>query len=210
MPVGSRLSGPAAGVMAGAAWLAVAAAAAAQHPHEVIEIGQTAGGALALHTHASMPLAMPPSALPGFDGFVMIELAFESLQAPNAHGQFPLPAGADIRIVVDAVDPGLTLYHGLTPLGPGGELPIGAPFFHYLPVWQVNPGTLGQVYAAVIHARDAAGLLSDSPPMAVSFTPVPPPAAWAPLGGAAVVLAGRRRRSSGSARAVRAGAWERG
>jgi hypothetical protein len=176
----------------------LATSARAQHDHTLIDVGAVGpggpGSTLALHTHAVFPMDMPESTLPGFTGYVMIELAFQSLEAPNAHGQVPLETGADIRIVLDSIDPGLLLYNGATPLSPGGELALGSPFFHYIPLWQVPDGPQGLVYSATFHARDAAGFHTDSAPLTFSFITVPAPTTAAILSLAALTATRRRRK----------------
>jgi hypothetical protein len=175
----------------------LATPALAQHDHTIIDVGAVGpggvGSQLALHTHAVLPMDMPESTLPGFTGYLMIELAFQSLEAPNAHGQVPLEPGADIRIVLDSIDPGLILYNGATPLSPGGELTLGSPFFHYIPLWQVPDGPQGLIYSATFHARDAAGVHTTGAPMTFSFITVPSPGAAALLSLAALTAPRRRR-----------------
>lgn len=179
--------------MVAAAAFGLAAPALAQHEHhELLEIGRTDADVLEFHTHAMLPIPVPVSTFPEFPGFATAEVAFESLAAPNSHGQLPLLAGSDIRVIVLAADPGLTLFDGLTPVPIGGEVVLGAPFFHYLPVWSIAPGSPPGEYTVTLMARDAAGLQADSAPFQVSFTPVPEPAVGlAVVGG---LLLRRRRR----------------
>lgn len=178
---------------AAAALAGLAAPALAQHDHDLLEIGRTEAGALEFHTHAMLPIPIPLSTFEEFPGYATAEVAFESLAAPNTHGQFPLLPGSDIRVIVVAADPGLTLFDGLTPVPIGGEVVLGPPFFHYLPVWNIAPSPLGGVYSVTLMAHDAAGLQTDSAPFQVSFVSVPVPGA-----GLAIALGlgavGRRRR----------------
>ena len=136
---------------------------------------------------------VPPSPFAEFPGYATAEIAFESLAAPNSHGSVPPSPGSDIRVVLVSADPGLTLFDGLTAVPIGGEVTLGPPFFHYLPVWSIEAGPLGGVYDVTLIARDANGVHADSLPFEISFTAVPAPGAAA-LGAAGLAAACRRRR----------------
>ncbi|MBL8764377.1 MAG: hypothetical protein JNM07_08930 [Phycisphaerae bacterium] len=151
-------------------------AAMAQHDHEIVAVGRDAGGKLRMHTHAVMPFDVPESPFQGIAGYATAEVALESLLSDHTNiGLFTLDPSSDIRARLVGADAGIQVYDGLNPLAIGDEINLGHPIFHYLPVWNIFDGVIGQAYGLNFVFRDASGLYSDSDPIQLTFTPVPSP-----------------------------------
>jgi hypothetical protein len=181
-------------VAAIAALVITAGAALAQHDHSLIQAGRTDGNQLVMHTHAPMPFEVEPSIFPEFQGYATAEVAFESLMEDHpAIGVFLLDPRADIRAILVGADPDISVFDGLHQVAIGEQIVLGPPVFHYLPVYNINPGIPGQEYELRFQFHDASGIYSDSDVFGLRFTPVPAPAGAA-LFSLTALAAFRRRR----------------
>lgn len=177
-----------------AAIVFIATPALAQHDHSILSVGRDDAGVLHMHTHDAMPFEVMPSIYSGIDGFATAEVAFESLSADHpAIGLFMLDESSDIRATLLAQDDGIQVFGGgPNPLPVGGEIYLGHPFFHVLPVYNIFAGKVGDEFSMWFRFTDASGLYSDSDPFEMRFVAVPAPAA--PAIGVIGVLALRRKR----------------
>lgn len=172
----------------------LAGTALAQPHHEEVQVGVDASGQLHMHTHAPMPFVLPVSPFPGIDGYAHAEVALASLPSDHPQvGLFLLPQTVDIRAVLVSHSPGMHVYGGLDPLPVGGELVLGAPVIHYLPIWNISSTTPGEVKDISFFFRDASGQFMNSEVFTITFTAVPAPSGALALAGLGVLAARRRR-----------------
>lgn len=178
-----------------ASTLVTACAALAQPHHQEIMCGVDAAGQLHMHHHAVMPFVLPPSPFPGIDGYAQAEVALSSLDVDHpAIGLFTLPQTVDIRAVLVSQSPGMQVFGGITPLPIGGELVLGAPVIHYMPIWNITQGQPGEVKDIALYFRDASGQFQDSEVFTLQFQVVPTPATAMVLVAGILPICRRRRR----------------
>jgi hypothetical protein len=158
-----------------------------------IEIGRYITNQIVFHFDEPLPLAVPPSSLPQHPGYALENLSIESLREMNKREQFPLAPESDIRLMLVAIDPGLSLLHSGAPVSPGQEIVLRAPFLEITPLWVIHPGPPGAVFHATLRARDDAGISAQSDPFVVSFVTVPSPGAATVLGLGTWLATHRRR-----------------
>lgn len=180
--------------LAAAALVFFTAPALAQHDHSLIQAGRDESGMLHMHTHDHMPFEVMPSVFSGIDGFATAEVAFESLSADHpAIGLFMLDEASDLRAVLIAQDHGIQLFAGPDPLEIGGEVVLGHPFFHVMPVYNIYDGNIGDEFTMTFKFTDVSGMYTESEPFELRFVAVP-----APMTASTMVLLGlvsaRRRR----------------
>ncbi len=182
---------------AGLALFAAFAAAPvlAQHDHSILAAGCDDSGMLHMHTHDAMPFEVMPSMFSGIDGFATAEVAFESLSADHqAIGLFMLDEASDLRAVLVAQDDGIQVFGGgPDPLPIGGEVFLGHPFFHVMPVYNIYDGNVGDEFSIWFKFTDASGIYMESEPFEMRFVAVPTPSSVAL--GVVGALGWRRRRS---------------
>jgi hypothetical protein len=176
------------------ALIAAAGSALAQPHHEEIQVARNANGVLHMHTHAHMPFPLEPSPFPGIDGYAGAEVGLASIPSDHpAIGLFMLPNNVDIRAVLVAQDPDMQVFGGANPLPVGGELVLDPPDIHYLPVWNIHTGSVGQEHGISFFLRDAPGSFADSQIFTITFTPLPAPGALGPAAMAGLLALRRRR-----------------
>ncbi|MFO0836415.1 MAG: hypothetical protein U0638_15720 [Phycisphaerales bacterium] len=156
----------------------IAVPALAQHDHSLIQAGRDESGMLHMHTHDAMPFEVMPSAFAGIDGFATAEVAFESLSADHpAIGLFMLDEASDLRAVLVAQDHGIQVFGGgPDPLPIGGEVYLGHPFFHVMPVYNIYDGKVGDEFSMWFRFTDVSGMYTESQPFELRFVAVPAPA----------------------------------
>lgn len=189
--------------LAAASTLLLSAAALAQPHHhaEMMLDHHLATNRIHVHTHGgTMPYVLPASAFPGINGWAAAEVAFTSAETDHpALGTVVLPATVDLRAVLLSASPGMHVYGGLNPLAIGGELVLGAPVVHFMPIWNISAAAPGEVKSITFMFRDASGQVADSEPFTATFTVVPAPASFL-VGLAGACMIGRRRQASGTRR----------
>lgn len=169
-----------------------AAPALAQHDHKILGVGHDDSNILHFHSHDAMPFDMGPSAFQGIDGFATAEVAFESIADHPGIGLFALDPSSNIRAVLVAADAGIQIFGGIDPLPIGGELVLGNPFFHIIPIFNIFHGEIGHEYSLRMKFHDASGLYHDSDEFNIRFVAVPAPAAALPLLGLVSLRRSRR------------------
>lgn len=192
-PIGTRSSACSAAALA---FFGVFAStpALAQHDHSVLAAGRDASGMLHMHTHDAMPFEVMPSTFSGIDGFATAEVAFESLMSDHpAIGLFTLDEASDIRAVLVAQDHGIQAFAGPDPLPIGGEVYLGHPFFHVMPVYNIFDGDIGDEFSMWFRFTDVSGMYMDSTPFELRFVAVPAPATASVLLLLGLATARRRR-----------------
>ncbi len=155
--------------------LAVLPSAMADHAAPEVLIGRDAAGRLSVRAGFVMPHRLPSSVFSAFPGFAEGFPGFESLDFDvPADGHFTLLPGAQIEVLTVSVDAGLRVTNetGSGFLAAGDTYFFGPPFFDFHPLWQVQSGFHGQVFAATFIARDRSGTHTDSMPFTLTFTPV--------------------------------------
>lgn len=177
---------------------ALAAPALAQHEHhaEMMLGWELATNRLHVHSHGvAMPYPLPPSPFAGVNGWAEADVAFTSSETPHpALGTEVLPASVDIRAVLIASSPGISVFGPGGPLPIGGELPLGAPVIHFMPVWNITVTDPGEIKSMTFVFHDASGQLADSLPFTTTFTTVPAPGAAMAIGCGLLAATRRRRR----------------
>jgi hypothetical protein len=173
---------------------------------EEIQLGHNAAGQLKVRVDYEQPFALPVSPFPGMPGYATGEVGFHSaaLDEP-ANDFFQVSAAADFRFVLVAKDPGMEVWndHGSAYMNVGESFLLGTAPFDTHPVWDLVSSAPGQSYSLTLKVRDLNGIYTESDPVVLGFTPVPPvlaikPAApgfmtisWAPTG-PGLVLQGSR------------------
>jgi hypothetical protein len=165
----------------GMAVLVITAGVAALPPtapaHSTFMFAQDAFGKIVPHPHLDDdPVLLPESMYPGVFGFAGVEPGLEALQ--EAHNDlFPLPSTSFIEVMVMGSDPNISLWDitGSGPLPIGGTFPLGAPYFHFHPIWNIDVPGPGGVYEIQLKAHDTKGLVGDSDVFSIYFTPIPEP-----------------------------------
>lgn len=191
--IGTRSSAFSAGALA--LFGVFAAPALAQHDHSLIQAGRDESGILHMHTHDAMPFEVMPSTFSGIDGFATAEVAFESLSADHpAIGLFMLDEASDLRAVLVAQDDGIQVFGGgPDPLPIGGEVFLGHPFFHVMPVYNIFNGKVGDEFSMWFKFTDVSGMYMESAPFELRFVAVPAPATASLMMMLGLAAARRRR-----------------
>lgn len=152
--------------------LTVAGAAAA---HDEVVCGTDGAGKLKVRLDVIQPLLLDQQ-FKGFDGISGVPAGLTTPIADEPkEGLFVLPPGSDMVFVLISTGHGLTMYNGLTPMNPNDQFPLGAPYFHSHPVWTIEHHHAGETIALTGFFRDLNGLSTDSDPVTITFTTVPPP-----------------------------------
>jgi len=147
--------------------------------HQEIVIGQSGAGQLKAHIDFTMPVELPVSPFPGFDGWADAMPGYASAFVDEpAEDLFQLPPGVNIVFILAAEDVGIHVWndHGSAFLPVGGSFFLGMQYFDSHPVWNITNGVPGTSYALQMFIRDTTGTLTDSEPFSVVFTPHRPAA----------------------------------
>lgn len=159
------IAAAAAGSLAGASALA----------HDELLVGHNGLGALVTLEEFIEPLPLDQN-FTGFPGMAGAPLGLANLPADEP-GIFILPETVNIGFVIVSTTHGLTMWNGLTPMHDGDTYALGAPFFHYHPVWTIEDehGLRHGPYTLVGFFRDFSGQYADSAPVFIDFAVPPPP-----------------------------------
>lgn len=154
---------------------AVAAAAAPVLAHDELSVGHNNSGRLTVLNEGSHAFLLDMN-IPGFPGMSGFPLGLANLTADEPTlGMFVLPNTVNIGFVLSKNDPELTMWNGTTAMVAGDAYMLGAPFFHYHPVWSIAGGVHTQHYHLHGFFRDFSGQYSDSPEVIIEFEVPPPP-----------------------------------
>ncbi len=142
-----------------------------------MQIGQSLAGQLKVNVDFIQPLGLEFSTIPGFPGFATGDVGFHSAAADDETADFlELSPLADIRFILLAKDPGMEVWNdtGSAPMRLGESFYMGPAFFDTHPIWDIVSGIPGQTYSLTLVIHDVNGVLRDSEPLVLQFTPAPP------------------------------------
>ncbi|HYE63225.1 MAG TPA: PEP-CTERM sorting domain-containing protein [Phycisphaerales bacterium] len=179
-----------------AAALAAPALAQPHHMNEMMLDWHLASNRIHVHAHGEpMPWHVPPSVFAGVNGWAAADIGFTSAETAHPHlGTDVFPPSVDIRAILVSSSPGIHVFGAGGPLPVGGEIVLGSPVIHHMPVWNITSTTPGEIKTMTWRFRDASGFLADSAPFTISLTAVPAPSAALMLTAGLAGLATRRRR----------------
>lgn len=164
-------------VLAAAAFGACMAGSVLAHVPGEILVGRTAQNRLTALNGVSTPALVARSAFPGFTGYAIATIGFESLPADEpGDDAFTLSPLSHIRARVMAVDLGAQVSNGLLPVVAGGEIPFGQPDFDVHPIFSIpSPAAQnGQLYTIRFVLTDTNGVHADSDEITITLTPACP------------------------------------
>jgi hypothetical protein len=155
--------------------LVVLASAGAALAHDEVLCGTDGMGNLKVRLDIIQPLLLDQE-FKGFDGISGVPAGLTTPTADEpGEGFFILPPESNIVFVLVSTGHGLSMFNGLTPMIPGDQFPLGAPYFHSHPVWMVEHHHAGETIPLTGFFRDLNGHNADSPIFEMTFTTVPPP-----------------------------------
>jgi hypothetical protein len=158
-----------------AAWFAVPALA-----HDMTYVGRSAAGKLKVYYDPeTFPVEMQPSVFAEVDGWANADFGFEPITEAEWWNDFyPLSSASFIEFVLVSQDEGVQVlqdeFQG--PLPVGGAYPIGNPYFHLHPMWNIHEPAFDREFSMTIILRDRNGIYADSDPIIYTFVAIPCPA----------------------------------
>ena len=139
--------------------------------HGVI-IGRTAAGQLTAHVEVDLPVALPPSAVPGVLGYADFEPGIASAELPEPDADlFQLADNCNIQFELVAMEPGLQIVSDHVWMV-GETVLFGPPFFDFHLVFNIPAGPTGTPYSLQFRLHDLAGVYTDSDLVTLQFVAV--------------------------------------
>jgi hypothetical protein len=144
--------------------------------HNAIEVGHKANGQLFPHWHQKDPSPISVSNIPTIPGWADIPVGIEAIVKDEpGHDLFVLADNCSIEFIVVAADPNVMVWNENSsaplPVGGADSFVLGAPFFHYHPIWSISEAVYGQTFDITLVFKDKSGQYTDSDPVTVTFTP---------------------------------------
>ncbi|TWT42388.1 hypothetical protein RAS1_35190 [Phycisphaerae bacterium RAS1] len=132
--------------------------------HQEILVGQSAAGQLRVEPPHVQPIRLPPSKIPGFDGYATGEVGFSSVITDEPDEDLYALTTGDIEFVLVDIDAGLQVLNdtGTAFMTIGEDFHLGTPFFDSHALWNVPVGAPAQRFGASVYVRDRLGIHADS------------------------------------------------
>lgn len=140
--------------------------------HDECLVGHDGLGTLHAHEDFMEPLVLDQMFM-GFPGIGGAPLGLANLPADEPD-IFALPPTVNIGFILTGAHPKLSMWNGLTEMNIDDAYMLGAPFFHFHPVWTLENAEPGVTYSLTGFFRDFNGGFADSEEITMDFSLTPP------------------------------------